>query len=1351
VRTRVAAPILVGGLLVVLVAIATTAVTWLLWARADDRERVQDERAAQSANEAIQNSVGRVLTSLRASAGLVDARGNVDSASFEAFARAVGSIGVADALALAEIVPDAERRRFEAAQGRRIVELTGQGGLRAAGKRPLYVPVIAVWPGTGEQTAVLGYDIMSDPVRRRVLERAQRTRSTVFTPAVDFVGGGHGYLALRPVFPPRGRSDAPVAFVTTRFSNGQIARVLRGLPPDVRVRLAIDGRQVYATDDPPRGGVTRSLGLGGRRWTVTASGEPAGHASAFAVLVGGLILMLMLGAFTWTRASSERELLRANQAEREARERSEGLERNAARLQARADLLQRLAAALSAAALPNEVAEAAVPFLFEAFAADLGTVGIAWGEDVRTLKVRVSAPEERHWRPVPRTTSTPTADALRGRQVIELHGHDQIERRYPPDVEQLLGGIVSMAVVPLPRQTGAVGVAFAEPRVLDDAERRLLDAIAEELTKALDRAALLERERDARLAAEVLEQNATRLAAAATAADVAESTVADFEAFGADLVFVWRLTGSDRLEGLASSDVPESTRSRFAEYPLELGGLVSDVMREGRVMAVAAETYDDLYPTIAEERRRVGLESLVALPLHAASGKVIGAIFAASRRARWGSDARRPLLVGMADQVGVALERATLFEAEREARRLAELLEQNAAHLAAAVTVQDVARSTVADLHDAGFGPAAVHVRSDVGALEVLAVAGVPEELLGDAIDVLGADASPVTDALRAEAVVEVVDDADLDSRYPGLTELREQTGVHAFVAVPLRSASRKLLGVLTVGFVEKPWSSSARRDVVLGVGEQCGLAVERARLYADAVQAADASAFLVRLGESLEWATTVGARARRLVEVLTEERATFAGVHVLDEDGRPSAVVSSGSRPPELAEDALWAELVERAINAGEEVRPDTGPAEGGGPVILPLRARGHSLGALTIRSAAGDDWSPLIGDDLAREIASRAAVILDNAVLYEREREVSHTLQLGLLGGAPPPFEHITVSAAYRPGTAALEVGGDWYDAFTLPSGSVALVVGDVVGHGLEAAVAMGQLRGAVRALAQTTGPSRLLERLDSFVETVPSAATATLAYVELDPADGGIRYACAGHPPPLVVSADGRTRFLWEGRSPPLGAMLGERDDASDRLREGETLVLYTDGLVERRSESIDAGLDRLARAALLAGGSPATHADDICDALLGRDEQADDVCVLTTRRVPTSPLFTHSLRAAPAELAALRDGLRAWLVEHGLDEDTERSTVLAVSEAAANSIEHGYGGDGAGVVTVMASLHDGRLDVEVRDEGAWRDGPRDGDRGRGLAIMRSIMDRLSVERDDGATVVRMGQPVEQETSV
>jgi serine/threonine-protein kinase RsbW len=404
-------------------------------------------------------------------------------------------------------------------------------------------------------------------------------------------------------------------------------------------------------------------------------------------------------------------------------------------------------------------------------------------------------------------------------------------------------------------------------------------------------------------------------------------------------------------------------------------------------------------------------------------------------------------------------------------------------------------------------------------------------------------------------------------------------------------------------------------------------------------------------------------------------------------------------------------------------------------------------------MRSAADAVWRPAIGLDLAREIAARAAIALDNALLYEREREVSHSLQLGLLGGALPEFDGVVVAAAYRPGTAALEVGGDWYDAFRLPSGALGLVVGDVVGHGLEAAVAMGQLRGALSALAQTGAPSRILEQLDAFVETVPEAATATIAYVELDPASGRIQYACAGHPPPLVVSPDGHTRFLWDGRSAPLGSTLGDvREQATDVLEDGETLVLYTDGLVERRRESFDHGLERLATASRTYSPDAPSLADELCEALLDGHSQDDDVCVLTVHRLPTVSLYRRAMSADPAELAGLRESLRAWLEGLGVvDEESERSTVLAVSEAAANAIEHGYECDGVGTVIVTARLDgDHRLDITVRDEGGWRESDSEPDRGRGLAIMRAIVDEFSIARDNGGTVLRMSRSAKETAS-
>jgi serine/threonine-protein kinase RsbW len=446
----------------------------------------------------------------------------------------------------------------------------------------------------------------------------------------------------------------------------------------------------------------------------------------------------------------------------------------------------------------------------------------------------------------------------------------------------------------------------------------------------------------------------------------------------------------------------------------------------------------------------------------------------------------------------------------------------------------------------------------------------------------------------------------------------------------------------------------------------------------------------------------------------------------------------------------------VERVVPTGRESPSATsastdGSSEPDSLLVLPLQARGRGLGVLTVRLAAGPDWEPVITPAVAREVAARTALALDNALLYERERGVSHALQLGLLGGALPEFESVVVTPAYRAGTAALEIGGDWYDAFSLLSGSAAFVVGDVVGHGLEAAVAMGQLRGAVSALAQTSAPAELLDQLDAFVENVPSAATATLAFVDLDRESGDFRYACAGHPPPLVISPDGRARYLWDGRSAPLGSMLGDRRaDAESHLADGETLVLYTDGLVERRSESIDAGLERLADAARLGAlGAPAL-ADEICDRLLDAQEQGDDVCVLTIHRMPEVAMFSRSFRASPAELADLREALRGWLEEQGVTEDSERGIVLAVSEAAANAVEHAYGCDGVGIVTVMAQVADDRLEVTVRDEGAWREPRPDTDRGRGIDIMRAIMDDVTVARDAGATVVRMSQHAQQAAS-
>jgi serine phosphatase RsbU (regulator of sigma subunit) len=224
-------------------------------------------------------------------------------------------------------------------------------------------------------------------------------------------------------------------------------------------------------------------------------------------------------------------------------------------------------------------------------------------------------------------------------------------------------------------------------------------------------------------------------------------------------------------------------------------------------------------------------------------------------------------------------------------------------------------------------------------------------------------------------------------------------------------------------------------------------------------------------------------------------------------------------------------------------------------------------------------------------------------------------------MLAGEPPRDPRFEIATRYLPAVEHLEVGGDWHDAFVLPGDRIGIVVGDVVGRGLGAASAMGQLRSAVRALAGADRrPGEVLAHLDTFVEEVEPARFATLAYAEVDPDSGEVTMASAGHMPPVLFGAGEPPRLYMGGRSTPLGIPLadGARPDATFSLAPGAGFLLYTDGLVERRTEAIDAGFDRLL-AAIAAMPDPAP--DDLTralpDTLVEHGAAGDDVCLLGFR--------------------------------------------------------------------------------------------------------------------------------------
>jgi len=295
------------------------------------------------------------------------------------------------------------------------------------------------------------------------------------------------------------------------------------------------------------------------------------------------------------------------------------------------------------------------------------------------------------------------------------------------------------------------------------------------------------------------------------------------------------------------------------------------------------------------------------------------------------------------------------------------------------------------------------------------------------------------------------------------------------------------------------------------------------------------------------------------------------------------------------------------------------------GSAIIVPMRARRQVLGALALFTDA--DGRRFDEEDLvtAADLARRAGLTVDNARLYQREHDVAESLQRSLLPQLPD-IAGLDTAAVYLPGSKAAQVGGDWYDLFRLPDGAVGIAVGDVMGHDLTAAAAMGQLRSVLQSYAwQGSGPAVVLDRLDQLVQGLDMAQLATCIYGRLelsqDGGDGSVRLANAGHLPPALRAPGGAVRLLDGGISLLVGAALGtERNEIEERLEPGCVLVLYTDGLVEHRGRQLTDGLSAL-EAALEA--APDGSAQDVLRHLLdelAQGELDDDVAVLVVRVLP-----------------------------------------------------------------------------------------------------------------------------------
>lgn len=365
-----------------------------------------------------------------------------------------------------------------------------------------------------------------------------------------------------------------------------------------------------------------------------------------------------------------------------------------------------------------------------------------------------------------------------------------------------------------------------------------------------------------------------------------------------------------------------------------------------------------------------------------------------------------------------------------------------------------------------------------------------------------------------------------------------------------------------------------------------------------------------------------------------------------------------------------------------------------------------------------------------------------LQRAKIYDVQRTVALTLQRSILGPAELPAGF---AVRYEPAVEPLEVGGDWYDVIQLPDDEVGVVVGDCVGRGLVAAAVMGQLRSACRALLlQAKGPGEVLTALDDFARMIPGAGSTTVFCAIIHQATGRVRYSVAGHPPAILQHPDGDHELLDGVRSIPLATLpVGTRPEQMAQLRAGSTLLLYTDGLIERRRESLDVGIARAVRAVTEGPARQAAAlADHVVTATRPDAGYDDDTALLVYHRAERAP-FAMSISARATELKGLRSAAKRWLADADVPADRAGEMLIAVGEACANAIEHAYRFDSQEQVSVQLSVDDGQLRAVVSDTGSWVE-PADGRpdvRGHGRRIMEAFMDDVAIEGGPNGTTVRL----------
>ncbi|MGC9437026.1 SpoIIE family protein phosphatase [Streptomyces sp. WG5] len=546
--------------------------------------------------------------------------------------------------------------------------------------------------------------------------------------------------------------------------------------------------------------------------------------------------------------------------------------------------------------------------------------------------------------------------------------------------------------------------------------------------------------------------------------------------------------------------------------------------------------------------------------------------------------------------------------------------------------------------------------------------------------------------------LAEVVD-TGRPARYETFTPASSRLGEHAWTIEmwPVRDASDEVAAVAVAGFESTEQHRARQRLALLNeAADGIGTSLDVVRTAEELIEFLVPSLADFASVDLLDWVLgaeepfAVPAEAvalRRVAHGTTTEGFPRASVHLGEIDTYPpysaparalreGRAVLTGPGDPDFDR---WMRVRNEQAPHNRSYRDQVRSA-----LAVPLMARGTTLGVAVAARAAPQP--PHVPDDTAllEELASRAAVCIDNARRFARERSTALTLQHSLLPKGLPGQAAVEVAHRYLPSVSAAGIGGDWYDVIPLSGSRVALVVGDVVGHGIPSTATMGRLCTAVRTLADVDlPPDELLTHLDDLVGHLAAGDSdgeaaelgATCLYAVYDPTSRRLTLASAGHPAPAVVLPDGTTRLVPMTAGPPLGVGGLPFEATEMELPEGSVVALYTDGLVEDRDRDVDHATAELCRALT----APANSLDALCDTVLKAvmpEEPSDDVALLLvrTRALGTDRIRTWDVLPDPAHVAATRRSVTDQLTQWGLDEGAF-VTELVVSELVTNAIRYG----------------------------------------------------------------------------